>query len=81
MRWELLPKGDHGILPPGVTEGPPADPTGDVLEEAHIVPLAYGGYYVMGRTTQVRKTPVISVSCAWLPLLLTHADLTVLTST
>lgn len=53
IRWTLLPEGDHGILPPGVTEGPPTDPKGDILEEAHIVPLAMGGYYVVGRTTQV----------------------------
>ena len=52
VRWTLLPNGDHGILPPGVSEGPPADPTGDVFEEAHILPLAVGGYYVVGRTTQ-----------------------------
>ena len=25
---------------------------GDVFEEAHIIPLAKGGYYVVGRTTQ-----------------------------
>eukprot|EP00041_Stephanoeca_diplocostata_P023605 m.582544 g.582544 ORF g.582544 m.582544 type:complete len:792 (-) comp22337_c1_seq16:1784-4159(-) len=52
VEWELLPTGDHGILPPGVSEGPPQDPEGDVLEEAHIVPLAQGGFYVVGRTTQ-----------------------------
>jgi len=50
--WKLLPEGEHGILPPGVAQGPPGDPAGDVLEEAHIVPLASGGFYAVGRTTQ-----------------------------
>jgi hypothetical protein len=52
VEWTLLPEGDHGILPPGVTSGPPTDMVGDVLEEAHIVPLYSGGFYAVGRTTQ-----------------------------
>ena len=52
VTWKLLPEGDHGILPPGVKSGPPIDMVGDVFEEAHIVPLAMGGFYAVGRTTQ-----------------------------
>eukprot|EP01052_Picozoa_sp_SAG31_P019126 SAG31_NODE_1383_length_8578_cov_3.660573_11_plen_566_part_00 len=52
VEWTLLPEGDHGILPPGVSQGPPADMIGDVLEEAHIVPLLAGGFYAVGRTSQ-----------------------------
>ena len=37
VTWKLLPDGDHGLLPPGIAHGPPVDPKGDILEEAHIV--------------------------------------------
>lgn len=52
IKWNLYPDGDHGLLPPGVEHGPPADLKGDILEEAHIVPLAQGGFYAVGRTVQ-----------------------------
>ena len=52
ITWNLYPDGDHGLLPPGVTNGPPVDQKGDILEEAHIVPLAQGGFYAVGRTQQ-----------------------------
>lgn len=44
ITWELAPDGDHGILPPG---GNPA-----VFEEAHVLPLKSGGFWVCGRTSQ-----------------------------
>lgn len=45
ITWDLLPNGDHGILPPG---GNP-----DIMEEGHIIPLLQSeGFYVVGRTAQ-----------------------------
>ena len=45
ITWDLLPNGDHGILPPG---GNP-----DIMEEGHIVPLLQSdGFYMVGRTAQ-----------------------------
>jgi hypothetical protein len=43
IKWRLLPDGDHGLLPPG---GNP-----QVFEEAHILPLAGGGFWAVGRTS------------------------------
>ena len=44
ISWGLVPNGEHGVLPPG------GNPT--VFEEAHILPLAAGGYWTVGRTSQ-----------------------------
>ena len=49
ITWELAPQGDHGILPPG---GNP-----NVFEEAHVLPLKSGGFWVCGRTSQVHILP------------------------
>ena len=46
ITWELAPEGDHGILPPGGNSPP------KVFEEAHILPLKSGGFWVVGRTSQ-----------------------------
>lgn len=43
VTFEVLPHGDHGILPPG------GNPT--IFEEGHVLPLS-AGMYLVGRTTQ-----------------------------
>ena len=44
ISWGLVPRGEHGVLPPG---GNP-----NVFEEAHILPLRKGGFWTVGRTSQ-----------------------------
>jgi len=50
--WEFWPNTDHGLQPPG------GNPT--IGEEPHVVPLTWGGYQVLMRTSQGYMGSVVS---------------------